>query len=151
MANYEVKKGEEGYVHLEIQRKEFDPKTGKPLFKPYNHVVTPREFENFLNHPAGMTINKIHHLPEGMEIPKKKIKEGKKVKEVPYPAMENVEVPSLIGGDDPVATRTKALKKLTVAELDEILEGLELPIEGNKGDKVEAILEAEFPEEEPED
>lgn len=150
MEKYEVKDTEKGYVHLEIQRKEFDSKTGKALFKPYNHICTPREFENFLNHPNGMTINTIHHLPEGYKVPMKKIKEGKKVTEVPYPAMMDVEV-ATTSGDDPVAIRTKELKGLKVDDLNEILEGLELPIEGNKGDKIEAILEAEFPEEEPED
>ena len=141
MSKYKVKKGEEGYVHLLIQRKEFDPKTGKPLFKPYVHVLTPRDLKLFLEHPHGMTINEILHKPKDFEIPQREVKDPKtkKVTKLPYEAMGNIEVAS----DSPEEERRKELKKLSVAELDIILSGLNLEVDGNKSAKIDSIIESE--------
>ncbi len=144
MSKYQVKKGEEGYIHLEIQRKEFDSKTGKPLFKPTIHIVTPRDFKLFLEHPHGMTINKFLHVPEGYEIPKRKIKDDEgNSKMVEYPVLKGVKLPSAKSSNSPEELRKKELGKMKVEDIDAILDTLEIENSGNKSEKIDAILKAE--------
>lgn len=86
--SYQVKNGEETYVHVKVVRREFDSKSGKPLFKPYVHICTPRDFEIFLNSPNGLSIEEVLHLPKGYELPKlKKTVNGEKI-EKEYPILE---------------------------------------------------------------
>ena len=67
MGKFKLKKGEEGHVHLEIIKAEFDPKTGKQKFKPFVQTFTPKEYRSFLEYPNGMGVVKVHHLPEGVK------------------------------------------------------------------------------------
>jgi hypothetical protein len=82
--SYQVKKNEEGFIHLELLRKEFDSATGEPLFKPFNHICTERDFQIFLDSPNGLSVTKILHLPPGYELPKIKVKQDGKAVEKEY-------------------------------------------------------------------
>lgn len=147
MKKFQLKKGEEGAIHFELHRKEFDSKTGKQLFKPQSFICISRDIEAFLKHPNGMSIVKINHIPEGFKFPLRKVKldDGKTTKMVPYEVMIGVEVPSFSGGGNSESSRRTELKQYTVQQIDEILESLYLPVEGNKGAKIQSILDDEFP------
>lgn len=154
MMSYQIKKGEEDFVHVELQKGGFDQATGKPIGKPYVHITTAREFDVFLENRLGNNILRILHVPDKYELPKPKSidkEEASKGEKKAYKlAMKDYErLVSLLpksGGssDDPRSIRLKELKSKTVPELDVVLESLDLPIEGNKNVKIESILDAEF-------
>lgn len=62
---YQIPKNEAGLVHAEITRQGFSPQTGKPLNKPFIQIFDIKEWHNFLEHPLGVTVTKILHLPAG--------------------------------------------------------------------------------------
>lgn len=66
---YQVPKGEEGLVHARIIREEYDPKTGKPLFKAFVQKWNPAEWANFLRAPHGYTVQEVLHDPAKGEAP----------------------------------------------------------------------------------
>lgn len=90
--NYKVEKGTEHLIHVELHVKQFDVHTGKPLYKPYVHTSTERDFEQFCEFPHDKTINKILHLPKGYELPMRTIRvmeKNKRVtKKVPFEILE---------------------------------------------------------------
>lgn len=63
MAKYVVPDKERHLWHLELVRKEFDQKTGKPLFKPFIQKFTPDEKKMIEDHPGGYTILTVLHDP----------------------------------------------------------------------------------------
>jgi hypothetical protein len=48
---------------VKLQRKEFDPKTGKQLFAPMNQTFTPHEWEQFQKEPQGFSVVEILQDP----------------------------------------------------------------------------------------
>lgn len=85
MIKYEVKKGAEKHVHLEIVKAEFDKETAEPKFKSFAQTFTQKEFFNFLENPNGHTIVRVLHLPDGcptVEELQKKAKTDKKARRV---------------------------------------------------------------------
>lgn len=85
MIKYEVKKGAENHVHLEIVKAEFDKETAEPKFKSFAQTFTQKEFFNFLENPNGHTIVRVLHLPDGcptVEELQKKAKTDKKARRV---------------------------------------------------------------------
>lgn len=66
---YEGAKGSEDRVHLQIQKDEFDPATGKPMHKPIIHITDPTAYYQFLKYPQGNTIKEVLHLPDGVKSP----------------------------------------------------------------------------------
>lgn len=62
--SYKVPKGEENSVHVKVQKKEFDSKTGKALFKPFTFKCTPDEYKQFLKHPGGLEVIEELHIPQ---------------------------------------------------------------------------------------
>lgn len=67
--NYEVPKGEEDYVHIEIHKKEFDPLTGQAVHKPFIHKTTQVGYLQFLKTNKEYSIEKVLHLPDGVKTP----------------------------------------------------------------------------------
>lgn len=63
MAKYQVPEKEKHLWHLELGRREFDQKTGKPLFKPFIQKYTQDEYRMIQDHPGGYTILSVLHDP----------------------------------------------------------------------------------------
>lgn len=64
-SNYTVPPGEEDFIHAQIIREEYDPKTGKPLFQPNIQKWNPQEWQGFLRHPHGYVVQELLHVPKG--------------------------------------------------------------------------------------
>lgn len=62
---YTLLENEQELVHATIQKKGFNPSTGKPMYRPQIYKADPRMWRKFLQHPNGFEVKKIHHLPEG--------------------------------------------------------------------------------------
>lgn len=65
--NYEVPKGEENVVHVEIEQRSFNPVTLKRESAPQIYKTDPRQWQQWLEvrETLGWSINQILHLPEG--------------------------------------------------------------------------------------
>lgn len=48
VANYKVPKGEEGFYHVQIERKRYDETTGKHLSRPYVQKFGRKEYELYI-------------------------------------------------------------------------------------------------------
>ena len=50
---------------LTLQKRQFDPNTGKPLWKPYDCTFnTKRDLEQFIKFPGGLTVMGVKALPK---------------------------------------------------------------------------------------
>lgn len=63
---YKFREGEEGHVHVQLWRREFNPGTGKKVHKPFVQIFEPkREWVQFLENRVsqGLEIEKVLHMP----------------------------------------------------------------------------------------
>ncbi len=129
---FELKKGEENHVHLEIIKAEFDPKTGKQKFSPFTQVFNKEEFKAFLQFPNGMGLIKVLHLPEGCKtIAEMREEHASKVKGARPVNIQQMSVPSMFDdaegveeeeepdADEPDAIEVKNMSAMKRPELDE--------------------------------
>lgn len=59
-----VKPEEKGYVHVRLVRHKMDTVTGLPVNKPYVHICTKKEYNQFLNNKQGLKIIQVIHMPK---------------------------------------------------------------------------------------
>lgn len=80
-----IPKEESHLVHADVQAKQFDPETGKPISKPFRQIFDVAEWHNVLEHPNGLIFTVVH-LPTGAMTPEqyqaKKVKDAEKKKEI---------------------------------------------------------------------
>jgi len=86
MAVYKPGKGEENHVHLRLQNREFDSRTGRSKFKPQLFICIPKDVRIFFEAPNGLSLIEVLHTPKDFKFPKKTVKneDGKNV-QVDYP------------------------------------------------------------------
>lgn len=53
--------------HVRLHKKEFDPRTGQPLFKPFEQYFTQHGYRQFLEHPQGLEVVEVLHDPTKKE------------------------------------------------------------------------------------
>lgn len=63
----EILEREAGLVIASLQRKQFDPDTGKNLYKPFTQKFDKVEWYNFLDHSNGISVVGIINLPNGVK------------------------------------------------------------------------------------
>lgn len=63
----EILEREANLVHASIQRKQFNQDTGVSLFKAFTQKFDKMEWYNFLEHPNGLSVVGIIHLPKGIK------------------------------------------------------------------------------------
>ena len=79
-SKYEFPSNEKDLVHVTLGKKQFSPSTGKKVHKDYPQKFDLRGWKNFLYHPNGLEVVKIHHLPPGATTPKQ-VSEEKEAKQ----------------------------------------------------------------------
>lgn len=148
--NFKNKKGWENMFHLKVRLKGMNQETEQPLHNSQRITTDEPGFERFIRRSQAYIIEEVLHTPKGYVYPQPKLKKnaGKAEKTDYENAMKLYDRITLLMGSkssspSEVSDREKELKKMTVAELDEIMEDLGLEVTGNKAEKIAAIIEEE--------
>lgn len=65
---------------VRLQKREFDPQTGKQKFEPFDQYFTPSEFKTFQQYPNGHEVVKVIYDPTQAEQAEEAVNEEEKSK-----------------------------------------------------------------------